>query len=360
MQSKDLWTSLSEAGLTQGEKGEEVLESPWYIKVLLAFSGWFGAIFLVIFVGLLFGLIFSAIFQEKYLENFLFLAPIGTGLIFFSYVMFKGKTSDFLEHFFFVISIVGQVFVIAAVFFLFEEHTDEKLFLFMALFQAFLVWLMPNYIHRMLSSFFMALSLSYFFYEIHASHIFLALLTMLVTWLWMNEFQFKFIKNVQAVAFGLLAALLCLQYPYLYGYEVFDFNYRTGSILISIDPIVTLYGSMLALAYVVFKILKREEKLNNFKIIILSSFAVLLVAFIASYAEGLVLGIIFMLIGFANGHKLFIGLGVISSLFFISNYYYFLGETLMDKAIVLAFVGVVFLLMRFALKWFMNKELKNA
>ena len=361
MQTKDLWTILSHAGLTQGEKGEEVLESPWYIKVLLALSGWIGALFLLVFMALILGLIFAGFFKERYLENFFFLASIGAGFLFFSYVMFKSKTSEFFEHFFFVISLVGQVFVIAAFFFFFEEHTNEKLFLFMALFQAFLVWLMPNYIHRMLSSFFMALSFSYFFFDIHEPYLFLALLTAVVTWLWMNEFEFKSIKKVQAIGYGLLFALIGLQYPYLYGYEVFDLYYHRGGMELSrvIPTVVTLISS-LSLGYVVWKILQREELLGNVKIVTLSLVAVVLLAFISFYAVGLMLGIIFLLIGFANSHRLFMGLGVVSSLFFISNYYYFLGETLMDKAIVLGLVGGVLLLMRFALKWFLFKEVKDA
>jgi len=47
-----VWTSLLEAGLVEGPAPDTTkLETPWYVKVLMAFSGWLAALFLLGFVG---------------------------------------------------------------------------------------------------------------------------------------------------------------------------------------------------------------------------------------------------------------------------------------------------------------------
>jgi len=52
MQSNiNLWQELSKAKLIEGKQAKPKLESPWFIKLLLSISGWFGALFLVVAFG---------------------------------------------------------------------------------------------------------------------------------------------------------------------------------------------------------------------------------------------------------------------------------------------------------------------
>ncbi len=49
---EDLWGSLLKAGLVEGQPpATDTIESPWYVKAILAFSGWLAAIFLLGFRG---------------------------------------------------------------------------------------------------------------------------------------------------------------------------------------------------------------------------------------------------------------------------------------------------------------------
>src|SRR5262245_62060082 len=56
-----LWSQLEKAGLVQGglpEAGDS--SSPWFIRVMLGFAGWLGALFLLGFVGAAFAFVFRS------------------------------------------------------------------------------------------------------------------------------------------------------------------------------------------------------------------------------------------------------------------------------------------------------------
>jgi len=60
MNKTELWNKLSHAQLIQGEQASEIdLESPWFVKILLGFSGWLAALFLLLFMGLFFSFVFE-------------------------------------------------------------------------------------------------------------------------------------------------------------------------------------------------------------------------------------------------------------------------------------------------------------
>ena len=80
-----------------------------------------------------------------------------------------------------------------------------------------------------------------------------------------------------------------------------------------------------------------------------SLFALLLISF---YAPGVGQGLVVVLLGFAIGHRLVMGLGVFSLLTGIGSYYYWLDATLLTKALTLLVLGGGLLALRWALhKW---------
>ncbi len=357
MQSNmNLWQELSNAKLVEGEEAKVELESPWFIKLLLSISGWFGALFLIVAFG---G--FMALTLDINVKDFPFiLTLIGGGVIYFVYQQFQERQSDFLEHFFLALSMVGQVLVIASVIILLDEHRAKSIYLFIALFQSFLMWFVPNYIHRIMSSFFMAMAWSFFFYAMGLHSLYLAILTFLVAWLWMNEFYFDALKKIQAIAYGQLVALVLLKISAIYSYDIVDFySYSNHNYSIQISPLIIVILSTLTLAFVVWKILEQKNKLEDKKLLLFSFIAVVLLGLLSLKVSGLVTGVMLLLIGFSSSHRLLMGLGVVLSLFFISNYYYFMGETLLDKSIVLALVGSLLLIARWLVKKFMFKEVSD-
>jgi len=351
---KKVWEILSKEKLVEGEIADSEPESPWYIKILLSISGWFGAFFLLLFVGGLFGLIFSRRVEDIYL----LLMFMGGGLIYFAYSSFKEKQSEFLEHFMLALSITGQVMVIASLSFMINDIFNRDIMLLIAIFQAFLMWRIPNYIHQMMSSFFMASSLSYFFYAVGEPFIPTMILTFVVAWLWMNEFSFAERKKIEAIAYGQTVALLSVKYS-TYGFWAYS----------KTPPIFNAgwfeFASILTLVYVIWMILKESlfgaeasDSVNKKRISLIVG-AVALLGLLSFQVSGLVLGVMLLLVGFAHSHNLLIGLGVFSSLSFLSYYYYYLGDTLMDKAGVLALMGVAILVSRWVVTMVLKKEVSD-
>jgi flagellar biogenesis protein FliO len=270
--SKRLWKGLVEANLIEGDAPHLELESPWYIKLLLSISGWFGAVFLLIFIGS-----FLSLTLKINIESFpLLLTFLGAGLTLFSYKMFQSQNSDFLEHFFLAISLAGQVLVVISVVMMWDNKIfDKEIYLFIALGQAFLMWIIPNYIHRVMSSFFMAWAWAFFFYSMGIFLLYVAFLTFVVAWLWMNEFYFESIKKVQAIAYGQLVAMVGLKASTLYADNLSDFySYSTTNLYFQISPSLIIICSTLTLAYVVWKILEQSNKLEDKKVLLFSFLAV--------------------------------------------------------------------------------------
>jgi len=350
--SRDIWNRLLNAGLVEGEEPPKLeAKSPWYVKLLLALSGWAGALFLVLFVG---GSLVLVLGQG--IERIpVLLTLIGGGVIFFAYTIFKEKQSEFLEHFMLALSVAGQAMVIASIFFMMDGGSSRgSIYLFIFFFQAFLMWLIPNYIHRVLSSFFMGLSLIYLFYTTYEYHLVSMILTSVVAWLWMSEFKFSDHSRVEAIAYGQTGALVWKNYFFM----VVPYSYREYQ-----APLFTyelsLFGLLVTLSYVIWMLLKESQKLEDKRVLILSAVAVVLLALFSLNIGSLIVGVILLLIGYAHSHRLLIGLGVISSLVSLSHYYYFTGETFMAKAGLLLMLGVGLLLSRFVMKLVLKKELKD-
>jgi MFS family permease len=349
-----VWETLLSKQMVAGEKPTLELASPWYIKLLLSLSGWFGALFLVIFTGGTLVLMFG-VSIDRYPG---ILGLIGAGLVFFAYTMFKEKQSDFLEHFILALSIAGQAMIMFSLFYILRGNMQQSVYLIMALFQAFLMWFVPNYMHRMLSSFFMALTFAFFFYQAGEPFVPMLLFTFVVAWLWMNEFSLIESKKVEAIAYGQTAALIWLKYSFLtIPYTFYGQPYAYKAPLFNVW--LLHIGTFLTLAYVVWKILKENQNLGNTKVLYLSIAAIVVLGLLSLEVNGLVLGVVLLLIGFAHSHRLLIGLGIFSSFAFLSYYYYYTGETLMAKSGLLAMLGIGLLISRFLMKYLLRKEVHH-
>lgn len=353
--NKELWQELSEKNLVEGKAPKLEIESPWFMKFIVSISGWWVAVSFILF----FGGIINNTFHINIQEAPFILTPIGIGLIIFVYNRFQDRQSDFLEHFLLAISIAGQVFIIGSLIIMLDNN-QQIVYLFVAIFQAFLMWIIPNYTHRTISSFFMAMALSFFFYNLNLFSFYLSILTFVVAWLFMNEFYFDAIKKIQAISYGLLSALVWLKISVISSFNILNaFDNSANNSHIHFFSSLTEILSIFTLIYVVWKILEQNNKLKDKKVLLFSLISVVLLGLISFAVSGLVTGIIFLIIGFSSSNRLLIGLGIISSLFFISNYYYNMGETLLDKAIVLASVGLILLTFRWVIKKFLFKDISN-
>lgn len=328
---------LLQAKLVSTQEQVSQSSSLWYITILQVFSGWVAALFFVLFTAITFG--------KLIVDSPVALFIIGIFPILFAYNMLKSEQSELWEHFALAISLTGQVMVIAAFSIMLDHNDREIISLFVALFQALLVWIMPNYIHRLLSSLFVSYALASLFYSMHIPSIYLIILNGLVVWLWLHQFTLgEDIKRLQAISYGAIVSFLLLKITTLYSEATSQIGVKISNYFVP-DSVAEIASGVI-LIYLVWRLLKREYQVTNQKVILLALGGAIVFSLLSMKAIGLTTAITIIILGFATSHRLVFGLGIVSLLFFISNYYYFTGVTLLDKAYILAIVGATLLLAR--------------
>jgi uncharacterized membrane protein len=339
-----LWTALRDAGLVQGAApAMEAAETPWFVKVLLAFSGWLAALFLLGFLGL--GLAFLV-------ESGTASLITGSVLIGAAFALLRVPKNEFVEHLALAMSLAGQLLVATAIWRFVGGH-DSLVWWLVALFQALLAALMPNFVHRVFSAFVSALSVAIALALMRMPYLFSGVILLPAAWLWLNEFRFpRQLKIMQAVGYGLVLALIPLEGATALGFGNLHW-YATEKALPWVKPWM---GELLAagvLLYVVWSLLQRLGQRLSGRVVAfaLAGTAILGVASMA--AKGITVGIVILLLGFAGGNRVLLGLGVASLLFYSSSYYYTLEATLLTKAQTLFIVGLVLL----AARWLMLRLL---
>lgn len=337
-QVEQVWTTLLKIGLVQGNKPETGnLEAPWYVKVLLAFSGWLAALFLLGFMGL--G--FEIVFNNKTLAFVIGGMMIGT-----AFAILRIPKNEFIEHLGLATSLAGQALVVFSIFD-FSNQNEEISWLLVALLQVPLALIMPSFVHRVFSSFLAVFAFSMTLNIMGVPYIISSVVLFLTSFCWLNEFRYpQHMKKIRAIGYGLVLALIVLQGTVLYGY-------RTMGALFGRDQPTTLswpwVGEILigvVTLYVVWHLLQRYNQIIFGRLSILAFLGALLLIAVSIEVQGITVGVVIMLLGFSGANRILLGLGIVSLLFYISSYYYLLHATLLDKSATLFIVGLSLLAIR--------------
>ncbi len=351
--NNQLWNLLKKENIVTGElPAVEEVDSPWYVKVLLAASGWIAAIFLLGFLG--------AVFSRLY-QNTPVLFIFGASLIVVAYILLSRKRlNEFLEHLAFAFSVAGQALLIAAIFNIVKFSENTTIWLIIGLIQVALALVMPNYVHRLVSAFIAATSFATAIYTYQYSSsgllIYTAFLMLITALLWLNEFksQKKF-DSVRAIAYGFVLGLVVITGTKLFMHTSIWWIRQHNPESEWVQPWM---GEVLLSAVAVFVVWKLLDK-NQVKLFsttwILAVIGTLVLTFLSLEAHGLIVAVMIILLGFSASNRVLTGLGVISLLFYISSYYYLLASTLLDKSLTLLMIGVALILGR----WLMLKLLSG-
>ncbi|MFC3153188.1 DUF4401 domain-containing protein [Litoribrevibacter euphylliae] len=361
----DLWKRLSDQNLTEGELSELPNQiSPWYVKTLMAFSGWLAALFLLGFIGVGF---------EFIIENSMISFFVGSGMIALAMVMLahieierrthRVSKHEFQEHLALAISLAGQCLVAFAIFDLFDNQFGWKMFAWIAFggVQAFLAVIMPNYLHRLLSAL-AAVILWYLACVLRGAevrgfeYLLVPAFLFIVCWLWMNEFKFtQHIRKVEPIAYGITLALVYIKGMLMFSQHRVVWYSRSSDV----ESIASLWAGELltsfVLLYVVFKLVKSAGFDETSRQMIAAIVGCVLVAVVSLESYGFSLGVLILLVGFYCGNRLLMALGIVSLLFYISSYYYFLEVSLLYKSLSLFLIGCVLL----AGRWFMHRAFSD-
>lgn len=322
---------------------EEVI-SPWYIKVLMGFCGWLAALFVLGFLAV--GII--GLFDSPF-----GLSAVGAMMIGSSYAVLSSSKSEFIEHLGMAIGFAGQALIAYA---MFDIYKFEDLFpwLVLTLMHCLLAFLMPSYIHRMMSSYFATLCLSFFMYKAEIPSFFSSIVLFFVALMWLNEFTFSHqVRNLQAVAYGMVIGLIQFKTSILFTRHGQTWAEES---LPNVNQWIDEGLNVLVLLYVLHQLIKHRKILLYASQKWLGLAVVLLLCIGTFFANGIVSGILIIIIGFANQNRILLVLGVISALVNLSSYYYLLDISLLNKSFILAFWGASGLALAYISNSLLNKE----
>ena len=356
-QAEQMWTTLIQAGVVEGPAPETgQLDSPWYVKVLLAFSGWLAALFLLGFIGAGFQFI-----MKSSTASFV----VGGVMVGGAFSIFRMPKNEFFEHLALALSLAGQALIVFAILNVFRS-VDVVFWVLLALLQVPLAVFMPNFVHRVLSALFAAFAFSMALASLGSPYVSSGVIMFLASWLWLNEFRYpRHMREVRAIGYGLVLALIPLKGTALFGDGTLRWLSAHNQPEIWIEPWM---GEVLACAvtlYVVWQLLQRRGQAISERLALTALLGTLLFCVVSLEARGLTVGMVIMLLGFAGGNRVLLGLGIASLLFYISSYYYLLDATLFAKAQTLLIVGLVLLGVRWLMLRVMfgmpgEKEAKHA
>ncbi len=331
-----VWNQLREKNFVTGEIPEyEHIESPWYVRLLVGFSGWLAALFMLAF----FAVGFEIVYENKIL-GFVF----GSGLIFVAYKMLVKKSiSDFSSQFALAISFSGQALLVFSLN-LFESFSggDAINWLLLAGIQFALAWYMPNSIHRAWSAFAAIIGTNIALAIWHIYFIQTVFIMFVVAIVWLNEFKWiEQHKKIKAMGYGFTLALL---YQASWGNTKFLLLSLSGYKSNMAQPWLRELLAGLVILYVVFELLKRQSIKIPSRVAIISLAGSIILIFASMKMFGITVGVVIILLGYANGNRILTSLGIASLIYYISAYYYSLHITLLDKSQLLAILGILLLL----------------
>jgi len=293
-----LWKKLSEKGLVAGEEPVLVEDSaPWYVRTMLGIAGWIGALFML---GALFSG-FWAFFESEIASGVLGLVACLVSIVIYRSMMHN----DFMAQFGFAISLAGQgllTFGMLQGLELFEGGDEfigrvRMLALIMVVLQLILFIMIPNFLHR-----------------IWSGVIGISALTFLLI-------QFGFYPFSLAILLALGGAW--------------------GNNLSSL-----LLGGVLIAVVAVLLVRAQVNMLSSKGVAAL--FLALFIALMGVWTPGITIALVFVILGYAHGNKVLTGVGLVTLVIFVSQFYYQLDLTLLYKSLVLVVSGLALLLIRAA------------
>ena len=338
-----LWEQLVQYRIVEGDRpGVSTDDSPWYIKLVSAFSGWIAALFLIAFVFAFF---------SHLLESIAAHVLFGFILLFLAHAALRNEKHEFLSHAGLALSLAGQALLVYAVARILD-HEFALVALSIAALEALLFIVMRSYVHRVFCAgcscvaFYVALNFNTFdtitINGLGLKHaLFIGSFACLSAWLWLNEFQHTAHRELlHPLSWGATLALVGIG-----SFVVFNPGLRLAN---DAAPALRWFSEGLmgaVLVWVVTRILKRKEHLSSSIKLMWVSGAISL-SLVSLAAPGITLGLVLVVVGYHQQNRLLLGIGFIALGAYLARYYYFLDQSLAYKSAVLFACGICCFLIR--------------
>lgn len=325
------------------EPGE--VEAPWFVKTLLALSGWLASLFILGF----FGLAFESLFRDAAGAWILGAMVLGG-----AYGLFRVAKNDFLDHLGLSLSLTGQLLIAWAIAETWRFDWDSPFWAMLAVVQLGLALVMPNVIHRVVTMGFaaMAYAVSVFISGWLMAPAGLPLLVLVV--LWLNEFRVPSrVRTVQSLGYGLALGVVVINLVSRYGWADNLWPDLDPHTPVWLGDVITLVA-LLVLVVGLFRRMSAEVSIETAG---LALFSALAMGALSLEVTGLGPGVVLLVLGFAVSNRLLMGLGIAAALVAVSTYYYRLDITLLSKSGLLCAMGLGLLAIRWALlRWWRRED----
>lgn len=351
-----LWARLQAAALVEGTMpahGEA--RSPWFVRVMLGFAGWIGALFLLGFVGA--GLAFIV-------KSPATAYVVGAGACAVAAMIFRAdRKGEFFSQFGLAVALAGQVLMMWGMTDMLKR-SFTGIALGLALQQAILFLLLPNFVHRVWAAWTAVYALAFAMVDMGLHAYAPAVVTALFIAVWLQEFEHpEKGEMLRAGGYGLaLAALFTavLHGALWYNWVAAVAGSRTAPS--SVQAWAGAIASGAVLIWAVILLMRREDVPlgSGPGRIVLAVAGVLALASLKAPGIGPATAI--LVVGYANGNRVLAGLGIAALVGYLSHYYYALHTTLLEKSILMGCAGLVLLTARLALHrwWPLHGEVKHA
>lgn len=341
--SDTVWERLEKVGLVSGEPPQvPEPDSPWFVKLLLALSGWLASLFIIVALGLA----FSDLFESQ-------TASLITGALLISVATVALRTiqNDFFEHGALALSLAGQALIAVGLYQIWDEFDAPFLWCFAA-FQAVLCFVVPSYVHRVWSAAIVVLCVFFALQRPELHHLVAGAVMFGVSSVWLNEFVFpNQVGRNTAMAYGAtLAVGVVAAFPML-GMRMTDLRAAVGVGPADAEwyelPMIGKLLVFLALMYTVWGIMRQYSlNMRQQRWVVLAAVGLGAMSF---NVPGITIGVILMLLGFSGSNRVLLAIGFVALLGFFTSYYYQLEQTLLVKSGIFVALGISLLLIRFVL-----------
>lgn len=356
---------FTEAGLNQATFHKTTLhndDTPWYISVMLGICGLLAGSFLTGFISI----ILSSRLEETVVQLAVGVPLVITALLLFN--VRRSRTNTFLTSLAFALSMAGQAFLLWA---LFEARLGEPLDIWLLLLlQALMTLIMPNFIHRLISSLVVLGCVVYLLQYYNAAEVSAGLLALVFAVSSLQRYELVAYYPTLAAsttASGGLHPLTRSQAALLQIFRAVTYASALMLLFISVLFIMAEYSQgfggtdqyysyllaqgllILAGLYSAYLILRR------YQISIFSASGLLIAATIIGlgvlsiYVSGLLATSLVIIIAMANSQRVLLGLGIIALVGYVFWYYYQLDTTLLVKSGSMLVVAIALLLVRWLL-----------
>ena len=343
MTAAALWDRLLADGLVEGEMPEpDAQASPWYVRLMLGIAGWIGALFLLGFAGVAFSIL---------LESPGSALVVGALCCGGAFALFRQSGgNDAADQFGLAVSLAGQGLMISGLAGLFDNG-GVPLYLAVALMEAALAVLVPNFLHRLLATCGAAVAVALAVNDAQLHGFTAPILCLGLALVWLDPRVWAAGGRLwRPVGYGLVLALLLVETFRLFGAGLL---FEPASVL---SPWMAVYGPLIGrgltaavLLWVAVALIRREGVNPAGPVGLIAGAAALVLGLASLAAPGLASALLILLLGFAAGNRLLIALGILSLFGFVSHFYYSLHATLLEKSGILALTGLALLAAWFAL-----------